>query len=438
MEPIISVLHCVDHCMERKTMRRLRQVIMAMLAMSGRVTMLGLSRWADRGGSYRTIQRFFDEALNWPLLNWLVIHTHLLDPDDVILLAGDETTVSKAGQKTYGLGRFFSPLAERLVPGLGFFAVSLVSVKNHTSYPVIMKQLVGQDTNKLSPSTAPLTGKRGPGRPPGRRNSNRRDVELSPYLQAVQQMLRHVLSLSECTIRVGYCLLDGAFGNNNALQMVRQCQLHLISKLRYDSVLYLPFTGPQLPRGQKRKYGARIDCRNLPDIALRQQTTQDGVRCAVYQLIVRHKSFADPLNAVIIQRTHKGRQTHVILFSSDLALPYQQIIDYYQLRFQLEFNFRDAKQFWGLEDFMTTKSQSVANSANLAMFLPNIVQAILQTFPQHYRGYSVIDLKAHYRGLKYVRDVLNLLPTSPEPISMEAFFANVLALGSVNVTRTTT
>ena len=118
MEPIISVLHCVDHCMERKTMRRLRQVIMAMLAMSGRVTMLGLSRWADRGGSYRTIQRFFDEALNWPLLNWLVIHTHLLDPDDVILLAGDETTVSKAGQKTYGLGRFFSPLAERLVPGL--------------------------------------------------------------------------------------------------------------------------------------------------------------------------------------------------------------------------------------------------------------------------------------------------------------------------------
>jgi putative transposase len=34
-------------------------VIEAMLSMSGRVTMRGLSRWSDKGGSYRTIQRFF-------------------------------------------------------------------------------------------------------------------------------------------------------------------------------------------------------------------------------------------------------------------------------------------------------------------------------------------------------------------------------------------
>jgi putative transposase len=27
-------------------------------------------------------------------------------------------------------------------------------------------------------------------------------------------------------------------------------------------------------------------------------------------------------------------------------------VDYYSLRFQIEFNFRDAKQYWGLEDFM--------------------------------------------------------------------------------------
>ena len=29
--------------------------------MTGRVTMLGLSRWAEKGGSYRTVQRFFKE-----------------------------------------------------------------------------------------------------------------------------------------------------------------------------------------------------------------------------------------------------------------------------------------------------------------------------------------------------------------------------------------
>jgi len=39
-------------------MRRLSRIAQAMLSMSGRVTMLGLSRWAGKGGSYRTVQRF--------------------------------------------------------------------------------------------------------------------------------------------------------------------------------------------------------------------------------------------------------------------------------------------------------------------------------------------------------------------------------------------
>ena len=36
-----------------------------MLVMPGRITMLGLSRWAGKGGSYRTVQRFFATVLPW-------------------------------------------------------------------------------------------------------------------------------------------------------------------------------------------------------------------------------------------------------------------------------------------------------------------------------------------------------------------------------------
>jgi hypothetical protein len=45
------------------------------------------------------------------------------------------------------------------------------------------------------------------------------------------------------------------------------------------------------------------------------------------------------------------------------------IIDYYKLRFQIEFNFRDAKQFWGLEDFMNLSLTAVTNAVNLAFFI---------------------------------------------------------------------
>jgi hypothetical protein len=74
-----------------------------------------------------------------------------------------------------------------------------------------------------------------------------------------------------------------------------------------------------------------------------------------------HKEFGQPLNVVVILKTKlskvpgeagTGERAHVLLFSSDLSLAADKLIDYYSLRFQIEFTFRDAKQFWGLEDFM--------------------------------------------------------------------------------------
>src|SRR5215212_10423333 len=62
-----------------------------------------------------------------------------------------------------------------------------------------------------------------------------------------------------------YLLLDGHFGNGPSLQMAQQCGLHLISKLRCDSALYLPYAGPYQGRGPRRKYGAKLDYKQLPE-----------------------------------------------------------------------------------------------------------------------------------------------------------------------------
>src|SRR5262245_1177026 len=45
--------------------------------MTGRVTMLGISRWSGQGRSYRTLQRFFATALPWAALFWLFFRIHL-------------------------------------------------------------------------------------------------------------------------------------------------------------------------------------------------------------------------------------------------------------------------------------------------------------------------------------------------------------------------
>src|SRR5207249_8073524 len=60
MPDIMVLLACVSQYIEPTPFRQLGRVIEAMLSMSGRVTMRGLSRWGGKGGSYRTIQRFLD------------------------------------------------------------------------------------------------------------------------------------------------------------------------------------------------------------------------------------------------------------------------------------------------------------------------------------------------------------------------------------------
>ena len=145
--------------------------------------------------------------------------------------------------------------------------------------------------------------------------------------------------------------------------------------------------------------------------------TQGNITTEVYQVSkMHHKKFPDPLNVVCILKTHlpTEKKSHVLLFSSDLAVDAEKMIDYYSLRFQIEFNFRDAKQYWGLEDFMNVNKTPVNNAANLSMFMVNVSAKLLAPLRLENTESSVLDLKAHYRGMKYLRETLK--PQKPDAI----------------------
>jgi putative transposase len=436
MPEIIIVLQCLSQCLDKTSLGQLNRIVPAMLAMTGRVTMLGISRWTETGGSYRTIQRFYNTPIVWVKVNWFLIRHHLLTPTDTILIGGDETVATKSGQKTYGLDRFFSSLYGKPVPGLSFFSLSLISVKERTSYPVMMEQVIKEekkpDKKGAGKKVKKQTKKRG--RPKGSQNKNRRDVVLKPYLVHIQTMLKKLLALIGVDLTVIYCVMDGAFGNNNALQMVRQCSLHLISKLRWDAALYFPYDGPQKKRGANKKYGDKLNYNHIPEQYLKETTVTDGIQTNIYQMKMWHKLFPDLLNVVVIVKINlkTGARAHVVLFSSDLDLAYDKLIDYYRLRFQIEFNFRDAKQFWGLEDFMNVNQLPVYNAANLSMFMVNLSQVLIRHWRPTCPTFSVNDLKAHFRGRKYVTETLKLLPPLPEPIFIDQIFANIAQIGSIN------
>ena len=215
MPDIMIVLACLSQCLDATTLRHLTRVTEAILSMPGRVTMRGIARWPGQGGSYRTVQRFFNTTLSWCQLQWLLIRTHLLDEDDVIVAAGDDVVTTKAGKTTHGLDRFFSSLYGKVVPGLGFLSLSLMSVKRRVSYPVMMEPIEKTHTAKPQEIAKKKSGRKR-GRPKGSKNQHRRDVELSPYLRFVQETLKRLLQLVGEYIQVVYFIFDGAFGHNEA------------------------------------------------------------------------------------------------------------------------------------------------------------------------------------------------------------------------------
>lgn len=433
MPDIMLILTCLSQHIDKTNLGRLGCLVEGLLAMTGRVTMLGLSRWTARGGSYRTLQRLFNTTLNWGQLHWLLIRHHLLGEETQWLLAGDEVVVSKSGKQTHGLDRFFSSVFGKTIPGLCFLSLSLISVQRRCSYPLRLEPIIKEAA--ASCPKAPKVGRcNGRGRPKGSANRNRREVELSAYLQFVQDLLRQVLALVCQTLSVRYFVFDGAFGHNQALQMVRRTGLELISKLRHNAALYRPYAGPYAGRGPRRKYGNKLDYLHLPPTCLKATSVVGQIHTAIYQLSVWHKKFPDLLNVVILVKTNQrtGAQAHVILFSSDLALGYETLIEYYRLRFQIEFNFRDAKQYWGLEDFMVIKAAPVYNSANLAMLMVNLSQILMRPLREHCPAFSVNDLKAHFRGRKYVLDVLKLLPQMPAANIIDQALEQAANQGRIN------
>src|SRR3989442_2366439 len=155
---ILALFQCLQSHVTATTLRQVSRIALAMLVMPGRVTMLGLARWAGKGGSYRTVQRFFAQALPWAMLFWVFFRQHVYCPDDVYLAAGDEVVVTKAGKHTYGLDRFFASLYGKPVPGLAFFTVSLVSVQKRHAFPMRVEQVVRSDAEKAaSKATAAAT-----------------------------------------------------------------------------------------------------------------------------------------------------------------------------------------------------------------------------------------------------------------------------------------
>ena len=77
----------------------------------------------------------------------------------------------------------------------------------------------------------------------------------------------------------------------------------------------------------------------------------------------------------------------------------------------------------------------VTNAANLSLFMVNVAYYLRADGHARDPGYSVLDLKADYRGAKYVEETIKMLPEKPEPVLLAKILNQVTSLGRIHLSQ---
>jgi putative transposase len=427
---------------------------------SGGVTQENISRWTGRFGSYRSLHRLMQGKINWLALSLLLFNTYWMEEPDPTrhILAVDEVVTKKAGKRTFGVAWFYSSIAGKAIRSICFHAVSVVDTQKERSFSLHQIQNVkaAASVEKVVPKKkkpAPQKGKKaGPnpvkktnagekgkaGRPKGSKNKEKTQ-EPSPLSQGFKALLDAVLPpLALIGLHIKYVAADGAYGNKTCMLICMELNVHLLSKLNCNSALFLPYTGKYSGKGRHSKYGDQLVYGKLPDENLKSTKIEKGTKTQIFQFKeVWSKNLPTLINVVIIQKTNveSGKMAQAILFTTDLALDWDKIILYYSMRFQIEFNFRDAKQYFGLADLKNIKEQSVKNAVGMAFFMNNISLILREKANLKYQidDCSVQDLKAIFRADFYLQNILNTLDFPNKPILTDPIFSDIAKIGAVNL-----
>ena len=81
---------------------------------------------------------------------------------------------------------------------------------------------------------------------------------------------------------------------------------------------------------------------------------------------------------------------------------------------------------------MNVTATGVSNAANLALFMVSLSAVLLRDVRAHDPQCSVLDLKACYRGAKYVAETIKLLPDTLDERLILRIVHQVASLGRIH------
>jgi hypothetical protein len=345
----------------------------------GKVNFTNLSRYSEL--SEKTYRRQYRQAFCFIGMNAKLIETAI--PNDATCIgAMDCSFIPKSGKATYGLDWFYNGSQSRTQKGLEISVIAVIDVEAHRGYSLSVQQTpahLATRKAKVQRQHQPITWamieatrqmlEQLPNQEVAGAEAGKAAVEptrMDYYLKHLQD------SYAYLPAGLKYWAVDGFYSKKKFVDGVVGLNLHMISKLRSDADMRYLYTGVQKPRGAKRKYDGKVELRNLSRW-VHVKPLEAGLD--LYTLVVWHVSLKRQIRIAAVVDTRKpGKTGYALLFSTDVDLDAEQILDYYKARFQIEFIFRDAKQFTGLCDAQTRQPQTLDFHFNASLSALNLAK----------------------------------------------------------------
>jgi hypothetical protein len=305
---------CQSGHFRKPQVKGLTTLFATILVVCGKVNFTNLSRYSNL--SEKTYRRLFKRQFDFAQFNAEMIKAAIPVTHRAIAVM-DCSFVAKSGKKTFGIDEFYNGSHGRVEKGLEVSLAAVVDVETETGYALLAEQTFAQA------EFPDLT-------------------RMDYYLLHLEQVRPHL------PLQVRSLVVDGYYAKEPFVTGVCALKLHLISKLRRDANLRFVFEGTQKRRGRPRLYDDKL---NLNDPSRLEWVCQVQPGIDLYTKIVWHVSLKRKIRlAYLLDHRKPNKPSYAVLFSTELEQSALEIYQLYRLRFQVEFIFRDAKQFTGLSD----------------------------------------------------------------------------------------
>ena len=315
------------------------EVLLLYMLIPGRINFLQLGRYGSFGE--QRYRQQFECKFDWLSFNCSLFHSSM---GNRLAIALDPSYISKSGKSTPHIGSFWSGCAGKVKRGLEITGLGLLDLDLHTCFH--LEAIQTPDSGSLQKDSKSST---------------------DWYIEILQKRQRVLLELTP------YIVADAYFSKEPFVTEVCKMGFQVISRLRNDANLrYLTKEEPSGKRGRPKKYDGKIDLKQLDESRF-TIIELDNNQGRLLSAVVNSVSLKKDILLCIWQSN--DRTKYKLYFSTDTKMKGKDIFDYYKTRFQIEFCFRDAKQFTGLTHSQSRSLNKLDFHFNASLTAVNIAKA---------------------------------------------------------------